>query len=157
MSLPDERAFRADVGKPAFRLAQAEGRWRLVGIAWPCAFIAVKAVDKREYVLRLNCAGYPLQPPTGGPWDPEKDAILPFALWPRSKGGRVGTVFRTNWKGGTALYLPCDRVSLQGHDGWRTEMPSKIWRPSTGIVQYLELVHELLNSADYVPPLRAAA
>ena len=29
MSLPDERAFRADIGKPAFRLAQAEGRWRL--------------------------------------------------------------------------------------------------------------------------------
>jgi hypothetical protein len=30
-------------------------------------------------------------------------------------------------------------------------------RPAKGIVHYLELVHELLNSADYVPPVRAAA
>ncbi len=76
MSLPDERAFRADIGKPAFRLAQAEGRWRLIGIAWPYVLIAVTAADKREYVLRLNCAGYPQQPPTGGPWDPDRNAIL---------------------------------------------------------------------------------
>jgi hypothetical protein len=32
-------------------------------------------------------------------------------------------------------------------------MPSKIWRPSDGIVQYLELVHELLHCRDYVSPL----
>jgi hypothetical protein len=58
MSLPDERAFRADIGKPAFRLAQAEGRWHLVGIAWPHVMIAVTAADGRAYVLRFNCAGY---------------------------------------------------------------------------------------------------
>jgi hypothetical protein len=116
VSLPDERAFRADVGKPAFRLAQAEGRWRLVGIAWPHALIAVAAADAREYVLRLNCAGYPQQPPTGGPWDPARNAILAFHLWPRSRGGRVGTVFRPEWKNGTALYLPCGRESIAGHD-----------------------------------------
>ena len=58
-------------------------------------------------------------------------------------------MFRPDWKGGTALYLPCDRESIAGHDNWRHEMPSKIWRPSAGIVQYLELVHELLNCADY--------
>jgi len=157
MSLPDERAFRADVGKPAFRLAQAEGRWRLIGIIWPCVLIAVTAADKREFVLRLNCAGYPQQPPTGGPWDADRNAVLAFDRWPGSKGGRVGTVFRTGWKNGTALYLPCDRESITGHDNWRNEMPSKIWRPSAGINQYLELVHELLNCGDYCPPARAAA
>ena len=157
MNLPDERAFRADVGKPAFRLAQAEGRWHLIGIAWPHALIAVAAADAREYVLRLNCSGYPQQPPTGGPWDPARNAILAFHLWPRSRGGRVGTVFRTEWKNGTALYLPCDRESIAGHDNWRNELPSKIWQPATGINQYLELVHELLNCADYCPPVGAAA
>ena len=157
MSLPDERAFRADIGKPAFRLAQAEGRWHLVGIVWPHVLIAVTAADGRAYVLRFNCAGYPQQPPTGGPWDPEKNTILPVALWPRNKGGRLGTVFRPDWKGGTALYLPCDRESIAGHDNWRHELPSKIWRPAAGINQYLELVHELLNCADYCPPLGAAA
>jgi hypothetical protein len=157
MNLPDERALRADIAKPAFRLAEMESRWQLIKIAWPFIYIAVTASDGCAYVLRLNCAGYPQAPPTGGPWSLEKDTILPFDRWPRSKGGRVGTVFRTNWKNGTALYLPCDRESITGHDNWRHELPSKIWRPAAGINQYLELVYELLNCPDYSPPLIAAA
>jgi hypothetical protein len=157
MSTPDERAFRNDVGRPAFRLAEAEDRWRMISIAWPFALVAVAAADGRQYTLRLNCAGYPQQPPTGGPWDPVKSAVLAFNLWPQSKGGRVGTVFRTNWKNGTALYLPCDRESIIGHENWRHEMPSKIWRPNAGVFQYLELVHELLNCPDYSTPAGAAA
>ena len=66
-------------------------------------------------------------------------------------------MFRPDWKGGTALYLPCDRESIAGHDNWRHELPSKIWRPAAGINQYLELVHELLNCADYCAPVGAAA
>jgi hypothetical protein len=154
---PDQRAFEADVAKATFRLGQAEGRWRLLSVAWPYVFIAVIAKDGREYVLRLNCTGYPQSPPTGGPWDMTTNQILAFDLWPRGQGGRVSAVFRTDWKNGTALYLPCDRESFVGHDSWRTEMPSKIWRPADGIVQYLELVHELLQSRDYSAPLRSAA
>ncbi len=157
MTAPDERAFRADVAKAAFRLGELEARWRLVGIVWPYALIGVTAKDGCEYVLRFNCEGYPQSPPTAGPWDLERNAILAFDRWPHSNGGRVASVFRTGWKGGSALYLPCDRESIRGHDNWRNEMPSKIWDPAKGIIHYLELVHELLNSADYVPPLRAAA
>jgi hypothetical protein len=157
VSSPDERAFESDVVKARFRLGQAEKRWRLVSINWPFALISITANDSREYLLRFNCSGYPQSPPTAGPWHASQDAILPFDQWPRSQGGRVGSVFRTDWKGGTALYLPCDRESIAGHDNWRTEMPSKIWNPTIGIVQYLELVHELLNCSDYAPPLRSAA
>jgi hypothetical protein len=154
---PDERAFQADIAKPRFRLAEAERRWRLVSVLWPYALIGVTAKDVHEYVLRFECTGYPQNPPTAGPWDVAQNRILPFDRWPRSRGGRLGMVFRTAWKNGTALYLPCDRESIAGHDNWRTEMPSKIWNPSKGIVQYLELVHELLNCGDYVAPLCAAA
>ena len=154
---PDERAFEADVAKAAFRLGQAERRWRLIGVTWPFTFLGVFAKDDREYVLRLNCAGYPQTAPTGGPWDMKADAILAFDQWPQGRGGRVSAVFRTDWKDGSALYLPCDRQSYIGHDNWRQEMPSKIWRPNDGIVQYLELVHELLQSRDYTAPLRSAA
>ena len=157
MITPDERAFRADAAKAAFRLGEADGRWRLLSITWPHALIAVAAKDRREFVLRFDLAGYPATAPTAGPWDVERNAILAFDLWPRSKGGRLGTIFRTNWKNGSALYLPCDRESFAGHDNWRTEMPSKIWRPSAGSVQYLELVHEILHCGDYLPPLRTAA
>lgn len=154
---PDQRTFEADVAKAAFRLGQTEGRWRLISLTWPFAYFAVTSKDEREYVIRLNCTGYPHTAPTGGPWDMETDKVLAFDLWPRGRGGRVSAVFRTDWKCGTALYLPCDRESLTGHDNWRHEMPSKIWRPAEGIIQYLELVHELLHSRDYAPPLRTAA
>jgi hypothetical protein len=153
----DERAFRADVAKAAFRMGTCEGRWRLVSIEWPFAFIAVMAKDEREFVLRFLCDGYPETLPTAGPWDVGRNTTLAPDRWPRSKGGRLGAVFRPDWKGGTALYLPCDRQSIAGHDNWRTEMPSKLWRPSDGIVQYLELVHELLHSRDYEPPASQAA
>jgi hypothetical protein len=157
MSAPDERAFRADVAKAAFRLGQAEGRWLLVDVTWPFALISVTAKDGVAYLLRFNCMGYPQAPPTAGPWDLDRNAILAFDQWPKSGGGRVGAVFNSGWKMGTALYLPCDRESVAGHDNWRTEMPSKIWRPSEGIIQYLELVHELLHCRDYSPPARATA
>lgn len=154
---PDERALRADVARPAFRAGIADERWRLLDIKWPYAFIAIMAKDGREYVLRFNCAGFPTTPPTAGPWDMEQNAVLAQDLWPRSRGGRLGAVFNPGWKGGTALYLPCDREAIPGHDGWHTQMPSKIWRPSAGIVHYMELVHELLNCSDYTPPARAEA
>ena len=157
MSSPDQRALQADLEKGRFRLGTAENRWRLIGIAWPMVYIGVSAKDRHEYVMRFNCAGYPQTPPTAGPWDIPGNRVLPFERWPRSQGGRLGSVFRTDWKGGAALYLPCDREAIAGHDAWRTQMPSKIWRPAEGIVQYLELVHELLNSIDYTPLHRTAA
>lgn len=157
MESPDERAFRADLAQPKFRLGHLDGRWRLIDVAWPHASIGVTAKDGREYSLRFDCTGYPQVPPTAGPWDLEHNQILPFDRWPKSSGGRVGAVFNNGWKGGTALYLPCDREAIAGHDHWRAEMPSKIWRPVDGIVQYLELVHELLNCNDYRSPGCAAA
>ena len=157
MTGPDERAFRADVAKAPFRLAQTEGRWRLLSTTWPFVQIGVTAKDKREFILRFNCEGYPQIPPTAGPWDPDRNAILAFDRWPRGQGGRVTSVFRTEWKDGSALYLPCDRAALPGHDNWRTDTPSKIWRPADGIVQYLELIHELLHCRDYTPTVVAAA
>ena len=117
---PDERAFQEDVVKATFRLGEADRRWHLLDVTWPWVLVGVFAKDGREYVLRFNCLDYPQSPPTGGPWDPERACVLAFNLWPRSRGGRLGSVFRTDWKNGTALYLPCDRESLPGHDNWRT-------------------------------------
>jgi hypothetical protein len=154
---PDDRAFQADAAKPAFRLAEAEGRFRVVSIAWPIVLAVVTAADSNEFCLRLDCAGYPAAAPTGRLWDFKRNAPLAHASWPGSKGGRVKAVFRADWKDGTALYLPCDRVSREGHDNWRQETPTMIWNPARGIIQYLEIVHELLNCGDYQSPARTAA
>src|SRR5262245_494196 len=102
---PDERAFRADAAKAAFRLAEAEGRFRLIGVTWPIVLAVVTAADGTEFCLRLDCTGYPAAAPTGRLWDLKRNTPLAHASWPGSKGGRVKAVFRTDWKDGTALYL----------------------------------------------------
>lgn len=157
MSGPDEKALSADIAKPSFKLAELEGRWRIVGNSWPYVFVGITASDNREFVLRFDCVGYPERPPTAGLWDISTGMQLDFAKWPQGRGGRLSSVFRTNWKNGSALYLPCDRTSFEGHENWRQELPSKIWNPKIGLNQYLELVHELLNSTDYTSPARTAA
>jgi hypothetical protein len=154
---PDQEALLRDVARPSFKLAEVENRWRLVGVQWPFVLVAVSMVNDQELVLRFECTGYPHRAPTAGPWDLETDKVLVFDRWPKGQGGRASAVFRTDWKAGTALYLPCDRESFAGHENWRNEMPSKIWDPKRGINQYLELVHELLNSTDFAQFDRAAA
>jgi len=62
----------------------------------------------------------------------------------------VSQVFNPNWKGGTCLYLPCDRQSIAGHPHWLVEYPWLIWKPARGIVQYLEAVHEVLQSNELI-------
>lgn len=146
---PDERALRADLESGRFLAGEAGKRWRLVAVDWPGVQIGITARDNREFVLRFDCSGYPQNPPTARPWSAEKNAPLDVSLWPKG-GARIAAVFNPNWKSGIALYLPCDRTAIEGHDNWRNEYPSKIWNPAKGITQYLEIVHELLQSRDYV-------
>ena len=149
---PDERAFLADLARGAFRLGVAEHKWRLDDLKWPHAYIAARARDGRWFTLRFECTNYPVGLPTACLWDRERAARLAVELWPKSRGGRVAAVFNPSWKNGNALYLPCDREAIAGHDAWLTTLPELIWRPADGIVQYLETVYELLNSFDYSEP-----
>lgn len=154
---PDERAFLGDIERGTFRLGVAEQKWRLKSVQWPNAYIAVRARDDRWFMLRFECTNYPVGLPTACPWDLERAARLAVEHWPKSHGGRVAAVFNPTWKDGTALYLPCDREAMPGHDAWLTTTPALIWRPAEGIVQYLEIVYELLNSYDYAPAAVSAS
>jgi hypothetical protein len=151
---PDEKALRSDVESGRFLAGEARGRWRLISIEWPYVQIGVMAKDEHEFILRFDCGGFPQNPPTARLWDAARNAPLPLGDWPKG-GGRIAAVFNQNWKSGVALYLPCDRTAIEGHDNWQHEHPAKIWNPAKGIVQYVEIVHELLQSRDYVA--RAAA
>ncbi len=155
--LPDEKAFRGDLLKAPFLLGELEGRWKLHSLEWPIALIDLTARDALPYRLRFDLTNYPSSPPTASLWSRESNVALPHGCFPRSRSGngRVKDVFRTDWMQGQALYLPCDRTALIGHDYWLQEMPSKTWQPSVGITHYLELVHELLTCPDYAPPAGA--
>lgn len=151
---PDEKALRADLESGRFLAGEARMRWRLVSIDWPHVQIGIMAKEEQEFVLRFDCTGYPQNPPTARLWDAEKNMAFEVSSWPKG-GPRIVAVFNPNWKSGVALYLPCDRTAIEGHDNWRHEHPSKIWNPTRGITQYVEIVHELLQSRDYAA--RAAA
>jgi hypothetical protein len=149
---PDELVFRAHLEAGPFQSGVDRGRWRLLSIAWPYAVIAVSAAERpggpAEYALRFECSNYPQAPPSAQPWDAERGAPLEHARWPGGRS-RLPLAFNPNWKGGQCLYLPCDRLSIDGHDGWRSQHPSLIWSPAGDITQYLRIVYDLLNSSDY--------
>lgn len=152
---PDERAFLAHLEMGPFQSGVDRGRWRLISIDWPLAIIAVSAAPRpdgpAEYAFRFECSDYPRSAPSAQPWDPERNAPLPAQRWPTGRG-RVPAAFRTDWHEGQYLYLPCDRLSIVGHESWRNDHPSMIWSPSGDITQYLGIIHELLNSSDYTGP-----
>lgn len=145
---PDEQALRQDLASPRFLAGEDRRRWQFKRLDWPHVYINVIARDAREYTLRLNCTGYPAMAPTGTFWDLAANHRLAFDRWPKGVD-RLKLAFRADWKNGDALYIPCDRESLIGHDGWTTQYPQLIWKPAKGITHYLEVVHELLQSHDY--------
>lgn len=145
---PEEAVFRAHLAGGPFRSGAAAGRWRLASLAWPYALIGVRATDGIEYGLRFECTDYSRTAPTARPWDIAQNTPLAQNLWPTGRA-RVSLAFNPAWKNGDCLYLPCDRQSIEGHANWFQEHPSLIWDPTIGIVHYLRVVYDLLNSGDY--------
>jgi hypothetical protein len=149
---PDERAFRAHVGRAAFAAGIDRGRWRVLDIAWPYVQIAVTAAPRTgapgEFVLRFELSGYPTSAPTATPWNAASGT--PLAPESRPKGEFVGHVFRTDWEDGRALYAPFDRVALESHADWRMHHSSSSWDETKDITFYVQQVWQLLNDEDYV-------
>ena len=147
-----ETVLRAHLDGGPFQSGVDRGRWRLVALAWPHVVIAVTAAERAgapsEYAFRFECTGYPQTAATAQPWSEADNAQLAHDRWP---GGRlrVPAAFNPGWKSGQALYLPCDRLAIEGHDPWLTQHPSMIWSPRRDITQYLHVIYELLNSSDY--------
>ncbi len=149
---PDQALIEQDLAAPDFRCGECEGRWRHVATQWPYVIIAVSAPERlrapREYAFRFECSGYRQAAVTGQPWDLNADTALPALQWPTGPV-IVSSVFRPGWKQGHCLYLPCDRMSIVGHEDWQHQHPSRLWQPSRGIICYLEQIYELLNQSDY--------
>lgn len=144
----DQQSLRAHLAGGLFHSGVARGRWRHVALDWPLVVIAVRAADEVEYGLRFECSDYPRTPPTAQLWDLDARKPLATNRWPTGRD-RIPLAFNPGWKNGACLYIPCDRLSIEGHAGWHHEHPSLIWNPSLGIVHYLRVVHDLLNSGDY--------
>jgi hypothetical protein len=149
---PDRMLMEQDLAAPQFRCGEIEGRWRHVATAWPHVIIAVSAPERprspAEFAFRFECSNYRQIPATAQPWDLKTNSLLAAGQRPTGPA-MVVAVFRPDWKQGQCLYLPCDRMSIEGHDNWLNEHPSRIWRPERGIICYLEQIYELFHQSDY--------
>lgn len=148
--IPEGELFRADIAGVEFAAGADRGYWRLVEIAWPFAIIAVTAAPRPgspdEYLFRFDLTGYPAAP-TAQPWDGGVGVPLAPHRWPGGTG-RVASAFNPSWRQ-DAIYLPVDRVALDGHDAWRTEHAAYLWDQARDITQYLRILRDLLTSAGY--------
>jgi hypothetical protein len=149
---PDEKVFHSHLEGGLFQSGVDRGRWQLRSINWPYVVIMVSAAERpqspNEYDFRFELSNYPALSPTAQPWDEKCGGMLAHNRWPGGQG-RISLAFNPGWKNGSCLYLPCDRNSIEGHDGWKNLHPEMIWNPSGDITQYLWIIYELLHSEDY--------
>lgn len=141
-------ALRRDLAGGRFQSGVAAGRWRQVALEWPYLLVELRAADGSHYGLMFECTDYPRTPVTARPWDVATATPLAPELWPAGTS-RIPVVFNPDWKGGRCLYLPCDRLALDGHEEWPTTQAALLWEPARGLCKYLNIVSELLNAPEY--------
>jgi hypothetical protein len=153
---PDTLLFQSHTQKASFQECVDQGMW---GIEpgydkfqhWPIVLIWIQALPKpngpQRYYFRFDLQGYPASAPTACPWNNNTNTRLENALWPTGKC-LVSKTFNYNWNS-NALYTPCDRVAMIGHDVWKTQFPELWWQSDFTISTYLHFLHGLLNSSDY--------
>lgn len=148
--------FNRHVGEAEFQMGIDDGKWGLLDEnpdrpTWPFCFIWIKAREKanhpEKYYFQFRLDGYPESAPNACPWDIEKDTSLPGNQWPKGLS-LVSKVFNPQWNP-NALYAPCDRLAIPGHDNWKTEHPNLYWRSTFKITVYVSFLFRLLNSDDY--------
>lgn len=147
MTSLDQSAFEADVGVGNFLNGSLSTRWGMHDIVWPHVWIWVRARDGTQWFFRFELTNYPRTAPTATPWDMEKNVPLETARWPKG-GTRIAAAFNPSWNP-IALYLPCDRAAMSGHENWRHEHPALWWDPAVGLYRYVQAIYDLLNSGDY--------
>ena len=153
---PDQALFHVHLADAPFQAGVDAGRWGLNGeageIAWPHPILWVQSDDDLlaagRVFLRFTVDGYPQTAPSACPWDVMSNCLLEHERWPKGPGN-VTKVFNPNWNGGTALYAPCDRVAMAGHEIWKPQFPNVWWQPGFSIVVYLGFVHSCLNRRKY--------
>lgn len=153
---PDAAIFLQHLHEAEFQAGSDRGNWGIYGDGaglpdWPVVIIWVKASPKPgkpdRFYFRFELLGYPASAPTACPWEVATNARLRNEHWP--KGPKLVTpTFNYGWNA-NALYAPCDRVAMVGHDGWRTQFPELWWQSTFNITVYLHFLYQLLHSSDY--------
>ena len=148
---PDISLFKKHLEEAPFLAGADDGRWGLVAgeelKEWPLCKLWIRCDSRFQpsgsVVLRFRVDNYPASAPTAQPWNEPANAPLGVAEWPKGPGN-VSKVFNPGWNA-TALYAPCDRTAMVGHDAWKQAFPQWWWTPEHTIVHYLTFVFRILN------------
>ena len=151
----DQQLYCRHISEADFQTGVDKGMWGIVDDApayanWPYAVMWVKAAEKQakpgRYYVRFNLDSYPSAGPAATFWDIEKEMRLTNDLWPKGNAN-IALAFNSGYPMG--FYVPCDRTFQPGHEAWKTTAPEYWWTPTFKITIYLQLIHQLLNSAGY--------
>jgi hypothetical protein len=153
---PDQSLFLAHLEGARFQSGVDAGKWGLFGapaaIIWPHPILWVAAdaalFAPAQMFLRFTVDSYPTLAPTACPWSVQTNTKLADILYPKIPG-KLNRVFRTDWNAGTALYAPCDRTAMAGHEQWKQIHPYWWWTAEFTVVNYLSFVHFCLNPKRY--------
>ena len=149
---PDAALFHEHIHNADFLAGADRGMWGIHNAdagytTWPAVIIWVKAGWPEAYHFKFDLAGYSGAAPTACPWNIDTHSRLDSSLWPRGSKF-VSNTFNPNWNP-NALYAPCDRIAMAGHQVWQAQFPDLWWQPSFRITVYLQFLYRLLNSSDY--------
>lgn len=147
---PDEKILNEHLTGVEFRLGVEDNKWDIVEstLDWPKRIFWIESSlpipGKDKYYFLFDLDSYPNQAPTSVPWDVDKNYKLEFSQWPKGNE-RINMAFNSGWNNGSALYLPCDRLAMPGHEAWRQQSPNLWWTPEKTIVHYLRIIYGYLN------------
>jgi len=152
---PDYCLFKRHLEEAPFLVGADEGRWGLIAVEamqdWPRCKLWVRCDPRFQaggrVVLRFQADNYSASAPTAQPWSEPANAPLAAAEWPKGPGN-VSKVFNPGWNA-TALYAPCDRTAMVGHDAWKQVFPQLWWTPDHTLVDYLTFIFRVLNPVRY--------
>ena len=144
---PAEEVFQGHLNNAEYLSGVMDQSWGNVsnskGLQWPLAIFWVMAKNGIKYFFRFDLQGYNEHAPTAILWDIEKSLPLEQSKWP-SWNKRTKQVFR-KW-GKECLYLPCDRLALQGHNNWNQQHAYLTWKAyQDSFTKYLVELYQILN------------
>jgi hypothetical protein len=153
---PSERKLRADLETVRFQQGVSRDAWNVValecGVSWPFVVFWIGAAPREgapdRFYVRLDLTAYPKDPPTGTFWDVAVKAVLEAPRRPFGSG-QTERVFRVDWQSGQAFYHPYDRVAANSHADWPQRYPHWVWSDRHTVTDLLEVLWDLLNSAQY--------
>lgn len=147
----DQTCFTEHILHPDFTDGVERGYWAILpneNTQWPYVLIWLAAPSRpngpERFILRFSLNEYPSTGPTATLWDPDKNAKLEDAKWPKGTGN-VAAVFNR----GDFLYAPWDSKALGGHQDWPKKYTHHVWKPMHTIVHYLKDTRNVLDSPEY--------